>query len=74
MSVTFQPLHQVFAAECLGVDIGQALTAEQIAAIDAGMDRYAVLVFRRPTPLSTERQVSFTKYFGDLEQIGRAHV
>ncbi len=67
MSVTFQPLHQVFAAECLGVDIGQALTAEQIAAIDAGMDRYAVLVFRRPTPLSTERQVSFTKYFGDLE-------
>ncbi|MGE0223726.1 MAG: TauD/TfdA dioxygenase family protein [Acetobacteraceae bacterium] len=67
MTVTFTPLHPVFAAECCGVDISRPLTAEEAAAIDAGMDRYAVLVFRRPTPLTTGQQVAFTKNFGELE-------
>ena len=31
------------------------------------MDRYAVLVFRRDTPLTTEQQIAFTRNFGDLE-------
>jgi alpha-ketoglutarate-dependent 2,4-dichlorophenoxyacetate dioxygenase len=31
------------------------------------MDRYAVLVFRRGTPLSTEAHIRFTKSLGDLE-------
>ena len=35
------------AAECSAVDISQPLTPEQAAAIDAGMDKYAVLVFRQ---------------------------
>ena len=67
MAIAFNPLHPVFAAECVGMDIRTDLTPEQAAAIDAGMDRYAVLVFRRDAPLETERQVTFTKYFGDLE-------
>ena len=67
MPISFHPLHPVFAAECRGVDIGQDLTPDQVAEIDAGMDRHAVLVFRRETPLSTEQQLAFTKNFGDLE-------
>lgn len=67
MAIAFTPLHPALAAECSGVDISQDLTPEQAAAIDAGMDRYAVLVFRRPEPLSTERQIAFTRNFGDLE-------
>ena len=67
MAIAFNPLHPVFAAECVGMDIDRDLTPEQIAAIDAGMDRHAVLVFRREAPLGTERQVTFTKYFGNLE-------
>jgi len=67
MGISFTPLHPVFAAECSGVDISRPLTAEQAAAIDAGMDRYAVLVFRRDAPVSTEQQIAFTKNFGDLE-------
>lgn len=67
MPIIFQPLHPVFAAVCAGVDINQDLTAEQTAAIDAGMDRYAVLVFRRDAPISTERQKAFTLRFGALE-------
>jgi alpha-ketoglutarate-dependent 2,4-dichlorophenoxyacetate dioxygenase len=76
MAVDFTPLTPVIAAECTGVDIGRPLSADETAAIDAGMDRYAVLVFRRDTPLSTEQQIAFTKNFGELEppytQIGSA--
>jgi alpha-ketoglutarate-dependent 2,4-dichlorophenoxyacetate dioxygenase len=67
MPVTFTPLHPVIAAECSGVDISRPLTADQTAAIDAGMDRYAVLVFRQGTPPTTEQQIAFTRNFGDLE-------
>ncbi len=56
-----------FVAECTNVDIGQKLNDAQIAAIDAGMDEYAVLVFHREQPITTEQQIAFTKYFGDLE-------
>ncbi len=67
MSVTFTPLHPVIAAECSGIDISRPLTADQAAAIDAGLDRYAVLVFRHGTPLTTDQQIAFTRNFGDLE-------
>jgi len=67
MAPTFTPLHPVIAAECSGVDIGQPLTAEQAAAIDAGMDKYAVLVFRQGAPLTTPQQTAFTLNFGEQE-------
>jgi alpha-ketoglutarate-dependent 2,4-dichlorophenoxyacetate dioxygenase len=67
MAIEFTPLQPVFAAECSGVDISQPLTAEQVAAIDAGMDRYAVLVFRQGTPLTGDQQLAFTRNFGELE-------
>jgi len=61
MSPTFSPLHPVFVAECSGVDIGEPLSPEGAAAIEDAMDRYAVLVFRRGTPLTTAQQIAFTK-------------
>ena len=67
MAIEFTPLHPVFAAECAKVDISLPLTQAQVAAIDAGMDRYAVLVFRMGTPLTTEQQIAFTRNFGALE-------
>ena len=56
MSLDFSPLHPVFVAECSGVDISEPLSPEDAAAIEDAMDRYAVLVFRRGTPLTTARQ------------------
>jgi alpha-ketoglutarate-dependent 2,4-dichlorophenoxyacetate dioxygenase len=67
MGLTFTPLRPHHAAECSGVDIGQPLTAEQAAEIEAAMDRYAVLVFRRATPMNTAQQLAFTRNFGELE-------
>jgi alpha-ketoglutarate-dependent 2,4-dichlorophenoxyacetate dioxygenase len=67
MTVTFTPLHPVIGAECSGVDISQPLTPEEAAAIDAGMDRYAVMVFRQGVALTTEQQMTFTLNFGEVE-------
>ena len=67
LGLTFTPLHPVFAAECFGVDISEAISPAIAAAIDDAMDHYAVLVFRRGTPLTTEQQIRFTKSLGELE-------
>jgi alpha-ketoglutarate-dependent 2,4-dichlorophenoxyacetate dioxygenase len=67
MTITLTPLHPVIGAECSGVDISRALTPEDAAAIDAGMDKYAVLVFHQDAPMTTEQQIAFTLNFGDLE-------
>ncbi len=67
MAIVLTPVHPVIGAACSGVDISQPLNQEDAAAIDAGMDRYAVLVFRQGTPLTTKQQIAFTRNFGDLE-------
>lgn len=67
MALTFTPLHPVFVAECSGLDIGEPLSAENAAAIQDGMDRYAILVFRRSAPLTTAQQLAFTQALGELE-------
>jgi alpha-ketoglutarate-dependent 2,4-dichlorophenoxyacetate dioxygenase len=46
MGLTFRKLHQHFAAEVSPIDLRQAHDPETLAEIRAGMDEYAVLVFR----------------------------
>jgi alpha-ketoglutarate-dependent 2,4-dichlorophenoxyacetate dioxygenase len=67
MAITLTPLTSVFAAECSGVDIGQPLDAATAREIEAAMDRYAVLVFRRDAPLTDAQQLAFTLSFGQVE-------
>ena len=46
MALTFRPLHPLFAAEMSPVDLKQVRDEDTLAQIRAGMDEYAVLVFR----------------------------
>ncbi|HVH79072.1 MAG TPA: TauD/TfdA family dioxygenase [Stellaceae bacterium] len=66
MPVTIHPLTPVFAGEASGVDCTKPLTSDEVTAIEAGMDRYAVLVFR-DQDLTDAQQVAFTRHFGELE-------
>ncbi|MFL5269594.1 MAG: TauD/TfdA dioxygenase family protein [Stellaceae bacterium] len=66
MAVSIRPLHSVFGGEVEGVDCRKPLSAEVVAAIDAGMDQYAVLVFR-DQKITDDEQISFTRHFGELE-------
>jgi alpha-ketoglutarate-dependent 2,4-dichlorophenoxyacetate dioxygenase len=65
-----EPVHPDFVAEFSGIDISVPLTAEQVAAITAGMDRYAVMVLR-DQPLTDEQQCAYSRNFGELEAIGQ---
>ena len=66
MTVSIRPLHPLLGAEVAGVDLRRPLGAEEVAAIEAGMDRHAVLVFH-DQPLSDEQQVAFSRNFGAIE-------
>ena len=66
MPVTIRPIPGAFAGEASGVDLRQPLTAADYAAIEAGMDAHAVLVFRGQS-ITDEQQMTFTRGFGDLE-------
>ena len=66
MSIAIRQIHPVFAGEVSGVDIAQPLTADEVAAIDEGMLRYAVLVFH-DQKVTDEQQMAFTLNFGTLE-------
>ena len=66
MSIEIRPIHPVFAGEVSGIDIARPLTAEHVAAIEAGVDRYGVLTFR-DQPLTDDQQLEFSRNFGELE-------
>jgi len=66
MTITIRPLGPTFAGEVSGVDLRAPISQEDVAAIDAGMDRYAVLVFRDQL-ISDEQQMAFTRSFGAIE-------
>jgi len=66
MSLSIRPLHPHFAGEVTGLDITRPLAAADVAAIEAGMDRYAVLAFP-DQPLTDEQQCEFSRNFGELE-------
>jgi alpha-ketoglutarate-dependent 2,4-dichlorophenoxyacetate dioxygenase len=60
MALTFRKLHPCFAAEVSLVDLRRVHDAETLAEIRAGMDEYAVLVFR-DQPFTDEEQLAFAR-------------
>lgn len=66
MAVSITPISEQFGAVVSGADLTKPLSAEDVAAIDAGMDKYAVLVFHGQD-LTDEQQVAFSMNFGQME-------
>jgi len=62
MSLTFHKLHPRFVAEVSPVDLRQVHERETLDEIRAGMDEYAVLVFRDQS-FSDEEQLAFAQRF-----------
>ena len=76
MRIVFEPIGPL-AAVAVGVDTSQPLGEAEVRAIEAGMDEYGVLVFRKQL-LTEEQQLDFARQFGPLDigfgkVKGRAH-
>lgn len=66
MAISIRRLTPHIGGEVTGVDIRKPLSAEDATAIHAGMDEYAVLVFRAQ-PMTGDEQLAFTQALGPLE-------
>ncbi len=66
MAPSIRQIHPVFVGEVSGLDLRKSLSAEEVGAIEAGMDRYAVLVFH-DQHITDEEQMAFSLNFGALE-------
>jgi alpha-ketoglutarate-dependent 2,4-dichlorophenoxyacetate dioxygenase len=70
MTVTFRQLHPHFVAEASPIDLPHLEDEETLAAIRAGMDRYAVLVFHNQA-FTDELQLGFAERLdGQLNRVG----
>jgi alpha-ketoglutarate-dependent 2,4-dichlorophenoxyacetate dioxygenase len=77
MAIAVRQIHPVFVGEVSGVDLRRALTPDEVVAIEEGMDRHAVLVFRDQN-ITDEQQIAFSRNFGEIENsaggtVTRAH-
>lgn len=66
MAIEIRPLTKHIGGEVSGIDIRRPPSREEVAAIEAGMDRYAVLVCRSPG-ITDEQQLAFTQQFGPIQ-------
>src|SRR5437867_8121900 len=66
MSLSIRQIHPVFVGEVSGIDLSKPLAPDEVSAVEAGMDRYAVLVFH-DQKITDEQQMAFSRHFGALE-------
>jgi alpha-ketoglutarate-dependent 2,4-dichlorophenoxyacetate dioxygenase len=67
MAIDIRPLTPDFAGDVSGVDLTCPLGTTEVAALEAGMDRFAVLIYHAQ-PVTDEQQKAFSLSFGALEQ------
>jgi alpha-ketoglutarate-dependent 2,4-dichlorophenoxyacetate dioxygenase len=66
MSIEIRPLTQHIGAALTGIDVRKPLTPAEVDAVNAGMDRHAVLVLPGQDITDTQ-QIDFTRNFGPLQ-------
>src|SRR6202790_2136201 len=66
MTVSIRQLHPHFFGEVSGVDLRKPLTPQEARDIEAGMDKYAVLLFR-DQDIPDDQQMAFALNFGERE-------
>src|SRR5260370_29492841 len=71
MAIDIKPIDPVgrafFAGVVSGIDLRRSLSADEAAAIHAGMDQFGVLVFH-DQPINDDQQLVFSRALGPLEQ------
>jgi len=66
MAMAIRQLHKHFVGEVSGLDLRKPLTRDEAVEVEAGMDKYAVLVFH-DQDITDEQQMAFALNFGERE-------
>jgi alpha-ketoglutarate-dependent 2,4-dichlorophenoxyacetate dioxygenase len=66
MAISIRQLSKHFVGEVSGVDLRKPLTRDEAVEIEAGMDKYAVLIFHGQD-ITDEQQMAFALNFGERE-------
>jgi len=67
MPVITRQIGPCFAAEVEGIDMTKPLSPDEVAAVHAGMNEHAVLVFH-DQHIDDDQQLAFSRSLGELEQ------
>jgi alpha-ketoglutarate-dependent 2,4-dichlorophenoxyacetate dioxygenase len=70
MALSIRPLHPVFVGEVTGIDATRPIEPHDVAAIQSGMDQYAVLVFRDQALTDDQRLRPGLADFSNLDKHG----
>ena len=73
MTMDIRPLTPGFAAAVSGIDLTGPLSQAEAAALDTGMDQYAVLIYHGQI-ITDEQQKAFSLNFGPLETTAGGNV
>ena len=73
MSIVIEQVGPGFVGRVSGVDARRPLDADDVAAVERGMDRFAVLVFPGQD-ITDDQQVAFSEQFGTLEDTAGGNV
>jgi alpha-ketoglutarate-dependent 2,4-dichlorophenoxyacetate dioxygenase len=73
MTISIEKIGTTLAGRVTGLDLTQPLGADQVAAIEAGMDQHAVLIFPAQE-ITDEQQMAFSLNFGPLEDTAGGNV
>ncbi len=66
-----RPLHPLFGAEIVGLDLREPLDEATFAAVRDAFNNYSVVLFRKQE-ISDDQHVAFSRRFGELEETGFA--
>src|SRR6201984_3899453 len=66
MAIAIRQLHRLLGGGVSGIDRRKPLTKDEAAEIEAGMDKYAVLVFH-DQDITDDQQMAFALNFGERE-------
>src|ERR1700749_3193702 len=66
MAIAIRQLTKHFVGEVSGLDLRKPLTKDEASEIEAGMDKYAVLVFH-DQDITDDQQMAFALNFGERE-------
>src|SRR5258706_6475957 len=73
MTVSIRQIHPHFVGEVSNINLRKPLTRDEVDAVNAGMDQYAVLVFHGQD-ITDDQQLAFTANFGPMETTGSGNI